>query len=130
MTESADEPSKVDVHIHIGRAYEVMHEERRLATAQFAEELRASGLAAEVEVTEYVPGRRGLTPVEWTFIGIGTAKAVDLVVDGAKALLRRRREAKRATEGSPGRDLGFIIYGPDGEKLREWTTREEENVEN
>lgn len=127
MSESANEPSEPDVQIQIGRAYEVMHEERRLATAQFAEELRASGLTVELEVTEYVPGRRGLTPVEWTFIVTGTAKALDLVVDGAKALLRRRREAKHATEGSPGRDLGFIIYGPDGEKLREWTTREEED---
>lgn len=105
-----------DVTIQIGRPFETMHEERRAATAAFADDLRRAGLTVELHITEYVEGQRGLTPAEWTFIGIATAKVLDLVVDGAMALLRHRRAA------GAERKLGFMIYGPDGEKLREWTT--------
>jgi hypothetical protein len=51
-----------DVRIVIGRKYEVMQDERREATADFARWLRSLGLSVDIEVIEYEPRRRGLTP--------------------------------------------------------------------
>jgi hypothetical protein len=121
-----------DIRIVIGRKYEVMHDERRQTTTEFADGLRSSGLSVELEVIEYEPGRYGLTPVEWTAFFIGTSVASSLLNDlttdlynGAKKLLRSRREGKKADSGSPGRHLGFIIYGPDGKVIEKWTTQED-----
>jgi hypothetical protein len=118
-----------DVRIVIGRKYEVMYEERRHATRDFAEWLRHSGLSVDLEIIEYEPGRRGLGPIEWTFISIGTgigvsSLATDLI-KGAKRLLRDRRSAKEAETGNSGHHLGFIIHGPDNKEIAKWTTKEE-----
>jgi hypothetical protein len=113
--------------------YEVMQDERREATAEFARWLRSIGMSVDLEVIEYVPGRRGLGPVEWTEIFVGTTVATSLIgnittdlYNGAKKLLRQRREAKRKATGNPGVHLGFTIRGPDNEELARWTTREDE----
>ncbi len=126
-------PDASNIVIRIGRAYEVMHEERRVTTRDFADDLRRWGLTVELEVTEYVPGRYGLTLVEWTAIFIGTSAGTKIIgnltddlYQAAKELLRRRRKAK-AEKGSAGRHLGFTIYGPDGKELRSWTTQEDED---
>jgi hypothetical protein len=41
-------------------------------------------------------------------------------------MLIERRRAKKEKNGSGGRHLGVIIYGPDGEQLKSWDTRDEE----
>ncbi len=118
-----------DVRILIGRKYEVMYEERRLATREFAEWLRHYGISVDLEITEYEPGRRGLGPIEWTFIFIGTGVGVGTLLqqlyEGAQKLLRNRRAAM-VKSGHPGRHLGFVITGPDNEEIAKWTTKEDE----
>ena len=44
----------------------------------------------------------------------------------AKDHLRSRRRAKVKEKGSPGRHLGFTSYGPNGEELSKWDTREDD----
>jgi hypothetical protein len=124
-----------DVRIVIGSKYEVMQDERRRATADFADWLRNSGISVDLEIIGYEPGRRGLTPIEWTefFIGAsvgGTqiARIVATLYESGKKLLRTRRQAKKAESGAPGLHLGFKIYGPDKQELAKWTTREDEAV--
>jgi hypothetical protein len=119
------------VLIRIGRAYEVMRPERVAATEAFADDLRRWGLTVKVEVTEYVPGRVGLGPVEWTGIFIGQSVAASLIsslvddlYEAAKDYLRKR---KRSGKSRP--NLGVTIYGPDGEPLRKWTTKEDDEAE-
>jgi hypothetical protein len=68
-----------DVRILIGRKYEVMQDERREATANFARWLRSLGLSVDLEIIEYEPGRRGLGPIEWTEFFIGTSVAGSLI---------------------------------------------------
>ena len=87
-----------------------------MATQEFTDDLRRWGLTVELEVTEYVPGRRGLGPVEWTLIFIGTSAGTKIIgnltddlYNAAKELLRRRKK-----RGAARRKLGFTIYGPDG----------------
>jgi hypothetical protein len=110
-----------------------MSDERRATAEGFAELIRESGLSVELEITGYKPGRRALTPVEWTAIFIGTNVATGLVSNltndlyqAAKRMLTTRRHAKERA-GQPRRQLGFVIYGPDGEELRRWTTAETED---
>ena len=48
-----------DVRIAMGKAYEVISDERRAATEAFAKGLRATtGVSVDLEVTNYQPGRR------------------------------------------------------------------------
>ncbi len=120
----------VDVRIRAGRAYEVMQDERRWATEGFAKELRQLGLDVDLEIVEYVPGRRGLGPIEWTEIFVGTTVATSIITNlandlyqRAKDMLRSRRKANKAA-GRGRHNLGFTIYGPKGEELRKWTTND------
>ena len=121
-----------DVQISIGKPYEVVHQERRWATEGLAKELEALGLKVDLEVIGYVPGRRGLGPIEITAIYIGARVAESLigaitedVYAKTKEMLRaRRRRAKDTGKGS--KNLGFTIYGPDGQPLAKWTTTEED----
>jgi len=127
------EAAPPQVRIDIGKAYEVLQPGRREAAEEFAAGLRAAGLDVQLNVTEYVPGRRGLGPIEMTAIFIGTTVATTLITSvtqdcyqRAKDMLRRRR--KHAIESGVGRKrLGFTIYGPRGEVLREWTTDEDQD---
>lgn len=114
-----------DVRVAIGRAFEEMQDERRVAAQAFAEELRSSsGLSVDLEVTERQQGRRGLGPIEWTAIFIGTTVSTTVITNltndlyaKAKAMLLERK-AKGGT-----RNTGFVIYGPDGKVLRRWDTK-------
>lgn len=121
-----------NVRIRAGHAYEVMQEERRWATEGFAKELRQLGLDVDLEIIEYVPGRRGLGPIEWTEIFVGTAVATSIITNltndlyqRAKDMLRSRRKANKAA-GRGRHNLGFTIYGPEGEELRKWTTKDDD----
>jgi hypothetical protein len=116
-----------DIRISAGKAYENMHDERRWATEGLAKELQQLGLNIDLEIIERVPRRTGLGPIEWTAIFIGEAIAQGLigaltedVYQRAKEMLRARRRRGKA------RQLGLRIYGPKGEVLREWTTKEDE----
>lgn len=110
-----------------------MHAYRRWATEGFARELESLGLDVELRIIEYVPGVRGLGPVEWTEIFVGDAVVTSLigaVVEDiyakAKEMLRSRVRAKKDGHPAP-RAMGFKIYGPDGEVLKEWKTTEDED---
>jgi hypothetical protein len=115
-----------DITIHAGHPSEVMQPDRRAATVRLAEQLRASGHSVELEIVERDPSKYGLTQVEWTIITIAATKLFDEVFDATKGMLLARREAKKEAVGSAGRQLGCILYGPDGEILRQWDTRDEE----
>lgn len=52
--------------------------------------------------------------------GVVVTKATNDLYDAAKRMLLEGRRR----EPTPGRDTGFVIYGPDGEELRRWTVRE------
>ncbi len=125
-------PESPQVRIEIGKAYEVLQPGRREATKELAQGLRAAGLDVQLNVAEYVPGRTGLGPVELTaiFIGTGVANSViSLVVEDCyqrcKDMLRRRR-TNAINSGTGRKRLGFTIFGPHGEVLRQGTTDEDE----
>jgi hypothetical protein len=121
-----------DLRIEIGHRYEPMSDGRRSATEELADGFRRDGLAVEVEIIGYKPGRRALSPVEWTSIFIGTTVATSLIssltsdlYDRVKGMLAKRQRSKEPGL-TPGRPLGFVIYGPRGEELRRWTTADAE----
>lgn len=125
LLEDISSKPDADVRIAIGRATEVMHEERRSATVAFADQLRtATGLNVDLEITEYQPGRRGLGPIEWTAIFIGTNVATNLISDLTSDLYNRAKKMLLDRNAKGGRsNKGFVIYGPDGEVLRRWDTK-------
>jgi hypothetical protein len=116
---------EADVRIAIGRAFEDVNDERRTAMEAFAEDLRAtSGVSVDLEITERQPGCYGLGPMEWTSIFVGTTVATtlitnltnDLYAKAKQLLLDRKAKGRR-------RDMGFVIYGPDGKELFLWDTK-------
>jgi hypothetical protein len=120
-----------ELRMEIGNRYEPMSDERREAAQELVDELSRDGFDVELEIVGYKPGRRALSPVEWTSIFIGTNVATTLVVNittdvynRMKRMLLQRKRSKSA-DLFPGRPLGFVIYGPRGEELRRWTTEEE-----
>jgi hypothetical protein len=123
-----------DIRIAIGKAYEVMGDERRAATEAFAEDLRATvEVSVDLEVTERQPGRYGLTPIEWTSIFIGTTVATSLITNLTNDLYAKAKQLllEQKAKGRHRR-MGFVIYGPDGKELRRWDTgkNEQNKVEN
>ena len=120
-----------ELRIEIGNRYEPMSAERRAAAQELVDELGRDGFEVELEILGYKPGRRALSPVEWTSIFIGTNVATTLVAkvttdvyNRTKRMLIQRKRSK-GPELFPGRPLGVVIYGPRGEELRRWTTEEE-----
>jgi hypothetical protein len=84
------------VRIRAGRAYEVMQDERRWATEGFTKELQQLGLNVDLEIIDYVPGRRGLGPVEWTEIFIGTTVATSIITNLTNDLYQRTKDMLRS----------------------------------
>lgn len=123
-----------DIQLRIGRASEIVQDEHRADVEAFVRQLRDDGRDVELEVVEYVPGRRGVTWVEWLTIFVGSGVGGALVnnvtndlYNTAKAWARRRPRRKQDESDSGGaRPIGFVIYGPDGEELRRWDTREDD----
>jgi ABC-type transport system substrate-binding protein len=110
-----------------------MQDDRRAATEAFVEQLRASGIDVALEIVERDTTKYGLTFVEWTWVFLGAplwagfaGKMGSDLYDGLKQFLRERRAAREKERGSPGRPMGFVIYGPDSEVLRQWDTREDD----
>jgi hypothetical protein len=122
-----------DIRITNSHPAEDMHDERRRAAEVFAEELRAEGLDVDLDMTERVPGIYRMSLMESTAIFIGNTVATALVTATAddlyakaKRMLHGRRKAKKDAGGGPGGHLGFVIYGPDGDVLRRWSTKEDD----
>lgn len=65
--------------------------------------------------------------------GVGGAMVNDVTHDlysPAKGWARRRlRKKQDESEAGRVRPIGFVIYGPDGEELRRWDTRDDEDGE-
>ena len=123
------------MRIEIGNRYEPMSDERRAASQELVDELGRAGFEVELEILGYKPGRRALSPVEWTSIFIGTnvattliAKVTTDVYNRTKRMLSQRKRSD-VPQLFPGRPLGFVIYGPRGEELRRWTTDDEDGSE-
>lgn len=115
---------ETDVWISIGKPYEVMQDERRVATEAFAEALRATGITVDLEIIEREPGVCGLGPIEWTAIFIGTTVATSLITSLTNDLYEKAKQMlleRKAKSGRPNK--GFVIYGPDGKELRRWDTQ-------
>jgi hypothetical protein len=117
----------------VGSASEVVHDEHRADVEAFVRSLREDGREVDLEVIEYVPGRRGVTWVEWLTIFVGSGVGGALVnnvtndlYNAARTWVRRRLQKKRGeSDSGRSRPIGFVIYGPDGEELRRWDTRED-----
>ncbi len=60
-----------DIQVRVGRASEIVQDEHRADVEAFVRQLRHDGRDVELEVIEYVPGRRGVTWVEWLTISSG-----------------------------------------------------------
>jgi hypothetical protein len=117
-----------DVRVEIGHRYEATSVERRAATQRLVDEMQQAGFSTRLDVVGYRPGRRAMSPVEWTGIFVGTTVGTALIssittdiYERAKQLLLRRKDSGEPGL-IPGRPLGFVIYGPRGEELRRWTT--------
>jgi len=123
-----------DIQVRVGRASEIVQDEHRADVEAFVRQLRDDGRDVELEVIEYVPGRRGVTWVEWLTIFVGSGVGGALVnnvtndlYNAAKAWARRRLRRKQdESDSGRARPIGFVIYGPDGEELRRWDTREDD----
>ena len=123
--------------IKAGRAYMVTSAEREATLRDLKGILTQGGMDVDLEITHYVPGRRGLPP-PWTpeqieiLIGKGAAGGligaiVKDVYSRAKPWALRRYNAKRKAAKDAGKDEDtvkgerFFIYGPDGKPLKTWT---------
>ena len=116
------------ITIRAGRPTEIMRPDRRADIEELAKEFAKVG-DVDIQITDYVPGRRGLSWPEAVGIYLAgqiSASVVPTVLEdiyaGAKKWARKRfeRKAKDSLDGNP-RPETFTIYGPDGEVLRTWT---------
>jgi hypothetical protein len=117
---------EADIRISIGKPYENVSDERREVTEGLAEDFReVTGMSVELEVIEYRPKRYGLGLIEWTAIYIGVKVADTLIEQVTSDLYEKAKkmlaDRKAKSEGRPNK--GFVIYGPDGEPLRQWDTK-------
>lgn len=122
MGDAASTP-EAGITISAGRASEVTSDERRAALEQLAQNLRKLGADAKLEITEYVPGRRGIVSAEQVAIFIGTAAGSGLVgavvtdiYTTAKDWARRRFKTKKngrpeyvVVKDNQGRTMTFRI---------------------
>jgi hypothetical protein len=112
-----------------GGAAVVLEPERQADLEDLASTLRSTGAEVELRITEYVPGRRGVTWAEQVLIylsGIATGTLVPRVVEDLYELAKgwaRKRFQKKMEESPIGyhRPEHFRIYGPDGKVLKSWT---------
>jgi hypothetical protein len=114
--------------VRAGRASEVTSPERREALMELRGRLATGGADVDLEVTEYIPGQRGVTWSETVGLFIAGAVGGGLlanvtkdIYDQAKAWALDRFTKKQAENpnGNP-RPESFTIYGPDGEVLKTW----------
>lgn len=119
-----------EVLVRAGRKSEVVSPERRQRLGELADLLRSDGHDVEVEITEYVPGRRGVAFPEFVYVyiagpaaGAVAVKVVSDVYDAARAWARKQWAAKQPpepTDTTNGRPEVVLLYGPDGEVIKRW----------
>lgn len=125
------------ITIKAGRAYLVTGPEREAAIGDLRDMLGHGGINVEMEITHYVPGRRGLpppgTPEDIAIYiggGVGSGLIAAITADIYNKVKRwalRQFESKRIKARDAGRDENsakgerFVIYGPDGRILKTWT---------
>ena len=124
-----------EVTLRAGRPYLVMHRERREDLEELAARLRSAGINVDIEITEYVPGRRGVAfnlaeAVAFYIAGAVTTALLSNVMsdiyEAAKKWATARFSRKVALRPNGlHRPETFTIYGPDGETPRTWTIDEE-----
>ncbi len=128
---TVESPAVTKIVLRAGRATEVVTPERRAALDQLMGTIREAGYTVDLEITPYVPGRRGIAWAEavWIYIAAqGSAVLVPRVLadvyEAAKHWARKRYEDKQAHAVNPSPET-FVIYGPDGEVLKTWTVNQE-----
>lgn len=108
-----------------------MQPEHRADLENLVSLLRSGGLSADLQITEYDPGRRGISfnQAEAVAIYIGGAMTVTVIAnltndiyDRVKnwAIARFLAKVKNDPNGLH-RPETFTIYGPDNEILKSWT---------
>lgn len=123
--------------VRAGRAYMVTSPEREAALSELRDSLGKGGVAVDLEITHYEPGRRGLPAPSFPeevaiFIGTGVGSGlvgaiVTDIYNKTKQWATKRYEAKRRraqdAKGDSVHVKGerFTIYGPDGNVLKTWT---------
>ena len=116
------------VTLKAGRASEITQPERRAALEELRGRLQSAGATVELQIAEYIPGRRGIAFIESVAIYIGGAASgalvSNLVTDfytQAKTWAKARfhKKLNESPNGNP-RPEAFTIYGPDGEVLKTW----------
>ena len=115
----------------------VTNAERQAALCDLRELLAQGGVDVDLEITHYVPGRRGLPP-PWTpenvaiFIGSNVISGlIGAITADAYNKAKRwglwRYDSKRKAARDAGKDEDkvkgerFTIYGPAGNVLKNWT---------
>ncbi len=114
--------------IKAGRPSEVTSPERRAVLRALRSSLAAGGADVDLEITDYISGRRGLSWSETVEIFIGasvggtvlTAVTNDIYHQVKLWALERYRQKRRRGTGANPRPEQFTIYGPDGEVLKRW----------
>jgi hypothetical protein len=119
--ESVEAPDPA-VTIRAGRASEIAQPDRIADLEELRGQLRFSGMTVDLEIAEYIPGRRGIAWIEsvWIYIAGAASGALisNLVTDihdqaKAWAIARFHRKPNSRPEA-------FTIYGPDGEVLKKF----------
>jgi hypothetical protein len=109
-----------ELSIKSGRRSEVMQDDRRADLQDLQRKLEERGTSVDLEITEYVPGVRGLTwwEVVGIFIGLEVAKtAIDTLVGDTLETARDWAIARfKRTNGHRG--IWVTIYGPDNRPLK------------
>lgn len=118
-----------DLVIATGKPYLVTNPERRASVNELGRQIASLGIEVEVEVVEYEPGRRGISPnmpeTIGIFIGSGISGAVldrltNALIDRLKNWAGERYHKKKSSSTTFMKGEEFIIYGPDGEVLKTW----------
>jgi hypothetical protein len=113
-----------------GKPYLVMQPERRADLEVLSAQLRSAGIDVDLQITEYVPGRRGVgfnQPEAIAFYVLGVvaqtliANMTEDIFDRAKkwAAARFRRKVAVNPDGLHKPET-FTIYGPDDKVLKTW----------
>jgi len=117
MSEQSSIEVEPQVTIQAGRASEVFTDARRQAINELATELESIGLTVNLDLTDYIPGRRGISLVEQIGIFIGTSAGSGLIgaivtdiYSMTKRWARKRIQSKSFNRSS----LLVIVRDTDG----------------
>lgn len=119
-----------EITVAAGKKYLVTSDARRADLEELAARLGSGGVDVTLDITEYEPGRRGLSfnqpeAVVIYLAGAGTTALISRlagdVYDKAKAwALQRFQKKVDAKPDGLHRPEEFTIYGPEGDVLKHW----------